>query len=88
MQDYRVGYIFVEDEAEAVFIDSGRDCFRGQLTVYARLGEHADADIAWIRQQPLASEDQYQKLHQYLSRRYASSNDPANLVIDQAAVPR
>lgn len=89
MQNYRIGYVDSADEAVAVFIDSADDCNFGMLMSYMRMGEHGEAAIDWIRDQPLAGADLYQGLHRYLSRRYAETpGDPVNLIIDQEAVPR
>lgn len=90
MNDYRVGYV-VEDGGEtlAVFLDSGPDCATGNLMSYARLGEHSEASIEYLRGRPLAEEAQYRDLHGYLSRRYAEPpGDPVRLVVDQGGVPR
>jgi hypothetical protein len=90
MRDYRVGYVNSDGEAVAVFIDSAADCNPGMLLSYARIGEHGEAAFDWIREQPLAHADQYAELHKYLGRRYVETpgEEPLNLVIDQAAVPR
>lgn len=86
---YRVGYV-LEDNAEplAVFLDSGPDCNPGNLMSYARMGEHGEADVAYVRGRPLAAESQYLSLHSYLLQRYAAGSDPVALVIDQEGVPR
>ena len=89
MQDYRVGYIDVDGDPEAVFIDSTPDCQPGRLMIYARMGEHSEADIEWVRQQPLADLASAAPLHMYLERRYSSPpGELLRLVIDQNAVPR
>lgn len=90
MDDYRVGYVDSDGEAVAVFLDSAEDCNCGNLMAYARIGEHAEASLDWIRAQPLSSALQYAPLHEYLCRRYADTpgEEPLRLVIDQAAVPR
>lgn len=89
MTDYRVGYV-IEPGGEplAVFLDSV--ALPGKFAVYAQLGEHAEADLEYLRAQPLAGEAEYRDLHAYLSRRYAESpgEPPLRLVIDQAGVPR
>lgn len=90
MKDYRVGYV-VEDGGEtlAVFLDSGPDCANGRLMSYARVGEHSEASIDYLRERPLAAETQYRALHAYLSRRYAEPpGEPLLLVVDQAGLPR
>ena len=91
MQDYRVGYITVDGEPEAVFTDSTPDCRPGRIMVYARMGEHSEADIEWVRQQPLADPADAASLHSYLARRYSDPPGdcpPLRLVIDQESVPR
>lgn len=91
MKDYRVGYIDEDGEPVAVFIDSTEDCRPGRIMVYARVGEHAEADIEWVRQQPLADSALSAPLHAYLERRYGDPPgecESLRLVIDQAAVPR
>jgi hypothetical protein len=86
--DYRVGYVLLDDgEPLAVFLDSAAECHPGSLTCYARVGEHSEVPITYLRQWPLASEPQYRNLHVYLSRRYAHGpGDALNLVVDQAGV--
>ncbi|BBY54173.1 hypothetical protein H7J07_06045 [Mycobacterium koreense] len=90
MGDYRVGYVDADGEAVAFFLDSAEDCNAGHLMTYMRVGEHDEAAIDWINEQPLAAADLYGPLHEYLSHRYATApgETPLNLVIDQAAVPR
>jgi len=89
MKEYRVGYIDADGDPVAVFIDSTEDCGPGRIMVYARMGEHSEADIEWVRQQPLADTARSQSLHAYLERRYSEPpGEPLQLVIDQAAVPR
>lgn len=91
MKDYRVGYVDDGGEPVAVFIDSTQDCRPGRIMVYTRMGEHAEADIEWVRQQPLAELAQSGSLHAYLERRYSDPPgecDCLRLVIDQSAVPR
>ncbi len=89
MQDYRVGYIDVDGDPVAVFIDSTSDCRPGNIMVYARMGEHSEADIEWVRQQPLAELERAAPLHTYLEQRYSSPpGELLRLVIDQVAVPR
>jgi len=89
MKDYRVGYIDADVEPVAVFIDSTDDCGPGRIMFCARMGEHSEADIEWVRQQPLADTARSQPLHAYLERRYSEPpGEPLQLVIDQAAVPR
>lgn len=87
---YRVAYVLSEGEPIAVFLDSSADCNSGNVMTYARVGEHCEGSIDWVREQPLAPADQYQALHNYLARRYAdpSHEDPVELVIDQDALPR
>lgn len=89
MRNYRVGYVDVDGTPEAVFVDSTGDCSPGKVQIFALMGEHAEADIDWVRSQALASPDLYADLHAYLTRRYANPpGDCLNLVVDQAAVPR
>ena len=91
MKNYHVGYLDVDGDPVAVFTDSAADCRPGNIMVYARMGEHAEADIAWVRQQPLASLTLSAPLHEYLARRYSDPPgecEAVNLVIDQGAVPR
>lgn len=91
MQDYHVGYIVVDGEPVAVFTDSTPDCRPGRIMVYARMDEHSEADIEWVRQQPLADPSAATTLHTYLERRYSDPPggcQPVQLVIDQDAVPR
>lgn len=90
MQEYRVGYVDSDGEPVAVFIDSAPDCNPGFLMSYARIGEHSEASLDWVREQPLAGPNEYGQLHDYLSRRYADPHPepPLKLVIDQAGVPR
>ncbi len=88
---YRVGYVVeAGGEVLAVFLDSGPDSHAGHLIAYARQGEHTEACIEYICEQPLAREDQYRGLHSYLSARYAQTpGTPAVcLVVDQDGVPR
>ena len=87
--DYRVGYLSEGGEPLAVFLDSATEVNAGKLLVYARVGEHSEADVDYLRGLPLADEDLYRTLHTYLSRRYAAGpGDPLNLVIDQEGLPR
>lgn len=90
MTDYRVAYVLSDGDPVAVFLDSGPDCNPGYLMTYARVGEHGEGSIEWVREQPLPAEDQYRDLHAYLSRRYAdpSQGEPVTLVIDQQGLPR
>lgn len=89
MQDYHVGYISVDGEPLAVFTDSPPDCRPGRIMVYARMGEHSEADIEWVRQQPLADPADATSLHAYLERRYSEPpGELRQLVIAQDAVPR
>lgn len=89
MEESRVGYVRVDNEAVAVFIDSAGDSNPGCLITYAWMGEHAEASLEWVRAQPLASEELYAKMHGYLTRRYGNAwSGPEALKIDQAAVPR
>lgn len=91
MTDYRVAYVFSDDQPVAVFLDSEQDANPGNLLTYARLGEHSEASIDWVRQQPAATEDQYHDLHDYLTKhRYGSlaGYDTLDLVIDDAGLPR
>jgi hypothetical protein len=87
---YRVAYVLSQGEPIAVFLDSSADCNSGNAMTYARAGEHCEGSIDWVRQQPLASADQYRDLHSYLVLRYAdpSHRNPVELVIDQEALPR
>lgn len=84
MQDYRVTYRMEGDDVLAVFPDSAADCNPGSLMVYAVMGEHSEADAAWAASLPLASEDDYGPLHEYLTRRYADPRQrtPVRLVIE------
>lgn len=89
MQNYRVGYLDCNGEVAVVFIDSAGDCNPGRLMSYARIGEHSEAAVDWVRGQPLAEESLYRELHDYLRRRYAEKpGEAVALVIDQRAVPR
>lgn len=90
MQNYRVGYIVDGDgEPTAVFTDSAADCRPGRVLVFTRRGEHAEADIAWVRRQQLAEPAAWEALHEYLARRYGQPpGECVQLVIDQDAVPR
>lgn len=89
MEDYRVGYVVSEGAPVAVFLDSGPGCNAGMLMSYIEIGEHGEASLDWIREQPLADAALYTPLHAYLRERYAEQpGEPLNLVIDQAAVPR
>lgn len=88
-RDYRVGYLTEDGEALAVFLDSGPHTRPGALTVYARLGEHGEAVLDYLRGLPLANERLYHGLHAYLSRRYVEGpGEPLTLVIDQEGLPR
>ena len=90
MDEYRVGYLVEDgDQPLAVFLDSAPDCNAGNLRVYARLGEHGEAAISYLRGLSLAGEPQYRDLHEYLSRRYAGGpGESLRLVIDQDGAPR
>lgn len=86
---YRVGYVVEGTEPLAVFLDSGPQAGHGRLTVYARLGEHAEADIDYLRGLPRATPAHYADLHTYLTRRHAGNPlVPLPLTIDQTGVPR
>lgn len=88
MRDYRVAYVLEDDgEPLAVFLDSVTDCAPGNVGSYARVGEHSEASIEYVRSRPVAAEADYLPLHTYLSRRYgAGPDEPLNLVVDQAGL--
>ncbi|BBX87970.1 hypothetical protein [Mycolicibacterium aubagnense] len=88
MRDYRVAYVLEDDgEPLAVFLDSLGHCTSGNVMSYARVDEHSDATVDYVRSRPLAQEADYQKLHTCLTRRYGSGPDePVNLVIDQSGL--
>ena len=89
ISNFRVGYLTEDVEALAVFLDSGPEAGSGKLTVYARVGEHSEAAVDYLRGLPLAGEPLYHQLHTYLARRYADGPvEPLNLVVDQSGVPR
>lgn len=89
MSDYKVAYVSCDWDPVAVFLDSGSDCNPGDLLTYSAAGEHAEAAIDWIREQPPATEDEYRDLHAHLFRRYADPGQggPLTRTIDQAGLP-
>lgn len=86
---YRVAYLAEDGAPLAVFLDSGPQTRPGALTVYARIGEHGEAAVEYLRRLPLASEQLYHGLHTYLTKRYAGGpGESLTLVVDQKGVPR